>query len=359
MTDGMACDAVPGDLPTSMRAAVWHGPGRPLTLERLPVPRVEEPEDVVIRVRAAMFGAALVRAVTSGHPKMTPPAVLGTLVAGDVVALGPAVRHLEVGRPVTVDPHPPCEHCANCRDGLRALCDTRAGVEPGAHAEYVRVRPPLTAHVTPVPAGVSPAAAMLTEIVACVLDATDTAGIGPGKDVLVIGCGPVALIQVRLARLRGAERVLCTVNHPGREALVTAAGGIPVAFDDRTAERVAGLTGGRGPHVVVEAVGRAETYRTAFDLVRTGGTVVGFGGCPPGTTLPLDLNDVHYRRIRFLGSYHYEPGVFAAALRLLASGELDLAPLLTHRIPLDRISDAVRTARLPDCLVPVVEPWKD
>ncbi|MER5355638.1 zinc-binding dehydrogenase [Kitasatospora sp. NPDC002551] len=361
----------PAALPALMRAAVWHGPGRPLTLEHLPVPRVERPEDVVIRVRAAMFGAALVRAVTVGHPRMTPPAVLGTLVAGRIAALGPAVRHLTLGQSVTVDPHPPCGRCDTCRHGPAALCTARARVEPGAHAEYVRLRPPLTDHVVPVPTGVSAGAAMLTEIVACVLDATDTAGIGPGQSVLVIGCGPVALIQVRLALLRGAERVLCTVNHPARRAAGRRPGatvvdvdraadaGRAVEADDRTAQRVRALTDGRGPHVVVEAVGRAETYRQAFALVRPGGTVVGFGGCPPGTTLPVDLNALHYRRIRYIGSYHYGPGVFRAAADLLARGVLDLNPLLTHRIPLDRIGDAVRTARLTECLVPVVEPWKD
>ncbi|WP_432153585.1 zinc-dependent alcohol dehydrogenase [Streptomyces tricolor] len=343
-------------LPIRMRAAVWRGPGRPLTVEELPTPRVEEPGDVVIRVRAAMFGAALVRAVTVGHPRLSPPAVLGTLVVGDVVETGAAVQHLKPGQRVTLDPHPPCGHCDNCRDGLQALCSTKISISPGAHAEYVRIRPPVATHARPVPPGVSAGEALLTEIVACVLDATHTAGIGPGQDVLVIGCGPVGLIQVQLARLRGAQRVFCSVNHPGRRHLVHQAGGIPVAAEDLSAEHMAVLTAGRGPHVVVEAVGSAATYASAFEVVRDGGTVVGFGGCPSGTTIPLDLNAVHYRRIRFVGSYHYAPGVFEEAARLLETGQIDLKSLLTHRIPLDRIADAVATARRPDCLVPVVEP---
>ncbi|MYU23646.1 zinc-binding dehydrogenase [Streptomyces sp. SID8352] len=339
-----------------MRAAVWRGPGRPLTVEELPTPQVEEPEDVVLRVRAAMFGAALVRAVTVGHPRLSPPAVLGTLVVGDVVDTGSAVRHLKPDQRVTLDPHPPCGHCANCRDGLRALCDTRISISPGAHAQYVRIRPPVATHARTVPPELSAGAALLTEIVACVLDATDTSGIGPGQDVLVIGCGPVGLIQVQLARLRGARRVFCSVNHPGRRELVDRAGGIPVDAQDLSADHLAVLTAGRGPHVVVEAVGSATTYACAFDVVRDGGTVIGFGGCPPGTTVPLDVNAVHYRRIRFIGSYHYEPGVFEKAARLLETGQVDLEPLLTHRIPLDRIADAVTTARRSDCLVPIIEP---
>ncbi|MFI6849566.1 zinc-binding dehydrogenase [Kitasatospora sp. NBC_00085] len=346
------------EVPPRMRAAVWSGPGLPLTVETVPTPEIEHPEDVLVRVRAAMFGAAIARAVTVGHPRIAPPAVLGTLVAGEVVRVGSAVGHVRQGQPVTFDPHPPCGTCAECRDGQQALCGARPVVEPGAHAEFVRIRPSPTTHVTPVPTGVSLPAAMLTEIVACVLDATDTAGIGPGQDVAVIGCGPVALIQIQLARLRGARRVFCSVNHADRSALVAEFGGIPVSADDRFRERIAELTDGRGVHVVVEAVGTAATYRTAFDVVRTGGTVVGFGGCPPGTEIRLDPNEVHYRRLTFVGSYHYRPGAFEEALGLVASGRLRLEPLITHRVGLSRINEAVRISAQPDCLVLVVEPGR-
>jgi L-iditol 2-dehydrogenase len=294
--------------------------------------------------------------VTIGHPKLTPPAVLGTLVAGEVADVGSAIRHLRPGQSVTFDPHPPCGTCPACEDAQPALCGARHRVEPGAHAEYVRIRPPLTSHLTTVPAGVSHPEAMLTEIVACVLDATNSAGIGPGQDVLVIGCGPVALIQVQLARLRGANRVFCSVNHPGRNELVTRFGGIPLPSGDDLPARVADRTGGRGAHVVVEAVGSAETYRTAFDAVRTGGTIVAFGGCPSGTTIEIDPNEIHYRRLTVLGSYHYRPGTFAEATDLIESGRLTLDPLITHRVALGDIDKAARVAKEPDCLVLVVEP---
>ena len=343
-------------VPARMRAGVWSAPGRPPTVETVPTPLPEGPDDVLVGVRAAMFGAALVRAVTAAHPKLSPPAVLGTLVAGEVVATGAAVIGVRPGQAITFDPHPPCGECAECVDGLPELCAARHRVQPGAHAEYVRIRPPLTRHIAPIPPGVSFPAAMLTEIVACVLDATELAGIGPGQDVLVLGCGPVALIQLQLARAHGARRVLCSVKHPARAALVRWFGGEPVPAGPDLDARVAELTGGRGPHVVVEAVGSGDTYRTALRTVRTGGTVVGFGGCPKGTEIAVDPNDIHYRRIRFLGSYHYRPGYFHRAVDLLADGTVDVEPMITHRIPLDRIADAVRIARSPECIVPVIEP---
>lgn len=342
---------------SGMPAVRWEGPGLPLALVDLPVPVVEEADDVLIRVRAAMFGAALVRAATVGHPKLTPPAVLGSLVAGEVAGLGTGVTHLRVGDVVTIDPHPACGECRNCADGQAALCLSRPRIEPGAFAEYVRIRPPLTAHVRPVPAGVTADAAVLTEIVACVLDATRAAGIGSGQDVLVLGCGPVALIQIQLALHAGAARVFCTVRHPVRRAAVAGLGAVPLDHDLAAVRAgVAELTGGRGAHVVVEAVGSAATYEQAFEFVRDGGTVVGFGGCPPGSAITLDPNELHYRRLRFVGSYHYPPGTFADALSLIADGSVDLGPVVTHRIPLWEAPSALDAARSPGCITMIVEP---
>lgn len=344
-------------IPPRMRAAVWRGPGEPLAAELVPTPRVEAGEDVVVRVRAANFGAALVRACTVGHPRLTPPAVLGSLVAGDVVEVGGDVRDLAVGAAVAVDPHPPCGRCDNCRMRVPALCLAKPRLDPGGLAEYVRVSGHLTSHLRAIPAGVSYAAAAYTEIVACVAESVAAGGVGPGDTVVIVGCGPTGLLHVQLARLAGAARVICLVNHPERETAVIAAGGVPV---DVTAgsveERVRSLADGRGADVAFEAVGRAETYALALRLVRPGGTVVGFGGCPPGTRLTIDPNHLHYDAIRFVGSYHYAPGRFGRALGLLAAGSVDLGGVLTHTLPLGRIAEAPSIAGAPRCVALMVEP---
>lgn len=344
-------------VPREMRAAPWRGPGRPLAVEAMLTPRVEAGTDIVLRVRAAVFGAALVRAVTVGHPRWTPPAVLGSLVAGDVVAAGSDVRGLEVGAAIAVDPHPPCGVCENCIAHTEALCLAKNRLEPGGLSEYVRIRAPLTAHVCRIPLGVSYAAAAYTEILACVAESIMVSGVGLGDTVVIVGCGPIGLLHAQLARLRGATRVICLVNHRAREAAVLAAGAILVdATGDSVIDTVRAMTGGCGADVVIEAVGRAETYALALQLVRAGGVVVGFGGCPPGTSMTVDPNALHYNGIRLIGSYHYAPGMFSRALRLLAAGAIDLASILTHRLPLDRIAEAPAMARTPDCVALIVEP---
>ncbi|APR75941.1 Threonine dehydrogenase [Minicystis rosea] len=233
----------------------------------------------------------------------------------------------------------------------------RPRIEPGGLAEYVRIRPPLVSHIRPIPEGVSHASAAYTEIVACAAESIVVGGVSFGDTVVVVGCGPVALLQIQLARLRGATQVLCLYNHPERREALVRAGAEPVdVLEGRVEERVKRLTGNRGADVVLEAAGRAETYTLALRLVRPGGAVVGFGGCRPGTTLTFDPNDLHYNGIRFIGSYHYAPGMFERALRLIASGRVDVESILTHRLPLAHIAEAPAVAGAADCFALIINP---
>jgi L-iditol 2-dehydrogenase len=294
-----------------------------------------------------MFGAALVRAVTVGHPKLSPPMVLGTLIAGEVAETGADIDPALRGHRVTVDPHPPCGHCEVCDDGQQQLCTKGFRIEPGAHAQFARLRPPASEHLITIDGTLDFAEAMLAEIVACVLAALQAAGDLTGRTVLIIGCGPAGLIAIQLARWLGADHIWCTVNHPDRAHLVADYGAEPIAPTPDTSNNA---------HVVVEAVGRAATYRAAVERVRPGGVVIGFGGCPPDTTLTLDVNRLHYNGIRFIGSYHYPPRTFGQALGLIQDRTVDLTALLTHRIALSDIDRAPRIASSPQCLVPVIEP---
>ena len=340
----------------NMRAALWYAPGIALTVQSIPTPKIEDEEDVLIKVRAAIFGSALVRAATVGHPKIVPPDVLGTLVAGDVVAVGAKVN-IPIGTPVTVDPHPPCHSCPNCLNNAESLCLTKKKVEPGGLSEYVRIRRPLSAYIREIPSGLSYASAAYTEIVACVAEATLVSEISFGDTVVVVGCGPIALLQIQLARLRGATQVICLSNHPERETAIIRAGAVMLDVKRGDIEkRVKELLNGQSADVVIEAVGRSETYSLSLNLVRPGGSVVGFGGCLLGSSFTIDPNYIHYQGIRLIGCYHYRPGMFNRALKLLATKKVALEEIITHRLPLSEVSDAPKIAGSADCIALVIEP---
>jgi L-iditol 2-dehydrogenase len=343
------------DVPPEMRVALWAGPGERLRIERVPTPEIERDDQVLLRVRAAVFGRALVRATTVGHPKWVAPAVLGSLVAGDVCSVGSAVGTFRPGMAITVDPHPPCGTCEACAAGVEALCMVRTPLVPGGLSEYVRLGAPLVAAARQIPAGMSYRWAAYTETVACAIEAASHCA--RGDRVLVVGSGPLALLLAQGAQLRGARRVVVVSKHPLRRAIFEALGAVVM---DLSHERLdAGIRAAleqAGADVVFEAVGRAETYMLALGAARLGGTVVAFGGCPPGTLLALDPNLIHYRGLRLIGSYHYAKGKFDEALRLLAAAHVDLTPILTHHIPIDRISEAPQIASSPECMALTVDP---
>jgi L-iditol 2-dehydrogenase len=261
------------------------------------------------------------------------------------------VKGLEADTPVVVDPRPPCGKCANCLAHDETLCLSPPRIDPGGLAEYVRLRPPLVEHIHRIPLGLSYTHAAYTEIVACVMQAIETAAVSFGDTVAVVGCGPVALLFIQLARLREATRVFCLHNHAERKAAIVETGGIPVNVREHDASNYTRrLIGGRGADIVVEAAGRSETYALAFALVRPSGPVIGFGGRPVGTGLFLDLNRIHYNGIHFIGSYHYPPGGFERALTLLVSGQVDLGRMITHQLPLEAVAQAPKIAKVPECL---------
>lgn len=326
----------------------WDGVSAEPETRLLPAPGLEGPKDVLVEVRAAMFGAALVRALTQGHHRLRGPRVLGSLVAGRVREAG-SRSHLSPGDRVVVDPHPPCGACDLCAT-VPALCAKAPRLDPGGMSELVALHGALADACHVIPDAVPYKSAVLTEILACVMEAFDVSGVDEGTRLTVIGAGPAGLMAVQLAARVCSARPLVVVNRQDRGDLASSFGAdVVMASDDL--QDVFG-----GADVVIECVGTGKTYQLATRLAAPGATVVAFGGMPAGTTVDMDVNDVHYRALTLVGSYHYRPGSFGRALKLLGEGEVDLDSLVTHTLPLERVGEACSVASSPECVGLVVEP---
>lgn len=341
-----------------MKAAVWYGPGREnLRLESIATPAVEQPDDVIIRVHSCIWGAMNVRAVLRGHPELKPPTVMGRLLAGVITDVGPGVAGLERGARVTVDPEITCGVCFFCKNDAPVHCEAPIRLDPGGLAEYVRVHGRLVGNIYPIPPHLSFDEACYTETLACALWGVLKANVTFGDTVVIIGCGGLGLTHIQLVRLRGATQVIAVDILPEALEAASRLGARSVdSRNERLDDVVKQLTNGRGADAVIEAVGRRETYEAALSAVRAGGTVVAFGGSPPGTTMTVDPNRIHYRSIDFRGSYHYPPGLFKRALDLIAAAAIDLRPIITHALPLDRIAEAVDLYSQPDCRLIAIHP---
>jgi len=184
--------------------------------------------------------------------------------------------------------------------------------------------------------------AAITEPLACVLHGIEEARVRLGDTVAIIGAGPVGLLHLLTAKKMGAEKVIVSdlVEERLRVAKQLGAEEIINAKQEEPIEKVRRLTGGYGADVVIEAIGLPATWEQALRMVRKGGTVLEFGGCPPGTEIKVRTELLHYGEVTVLGTFHTTPAHFKKALSLIASGAIKVKPLITRKMKLDEVKDA-------------------
>jgi L-iditol 2-dehydrogenase len=314
-----------------VRVATWRGGSR-FTLDEAPEP-VPGPGQAVVAVAAAGICGTDVHA-TQGLFPWTPPLVLGHEYTGVVREVGRGVSRRLVGRAVVCEPSYGCGRCADCAEGRISQCP--GAVRVGGFAERVAL-PVECLH--PLPRGLDPATAAMTEPAACCLAGLETYPMPRGATVVVIGGGIMGLLTLVLARRRGARRLVLSDPLEERRRIARRLGAAVVVDPaaEPLRERVMALTRGRGAHVVAEAVGKPELVAEAFRMVRPTGVVQLVGVNPKGATLPLDLWDMHYRELRIVGAFG-RGTAFRRALRLMP--KLGVGRLVTARFPLARIADA-------------------
>ena len=164
-----------------------------------------------------------------------------------------------------------------------------------------------------------------------------------GDSVLVVGDGSMGLMNAAVAGAHGARPVIVAGMTPHR--LVVArehyADAVVDVSDEDLHQRVADLTEGRGADVVIVAVSSAEAVESGLTALRPGGVLNAFAGVPQGTTVTLDLRQVHYQQIHLTGSFGVGPEHVEQALRLLSGGQIDAQPLITGLFPFERTAEAV------------------
>jgi 2-desacetyl-2-hydroxyethyl bacteriochlorophyllide A dehydrogenase len=308
-----------------MRALVWHGQ-RSMTLEQVDEPKPRS-GDATVRVEAVGICGSELSGYVGESSIRKPPLIMGHEFCGRVEEIS-AGGALVPGQRVTVNPLVSCGACRACRAGFQNLCVRREIVgahRPGAFATLVAVP---ARNCYPVPDTAAPALAALVEPLACAVRAVELAQIAPGDSVLILGGGTIGLCVLAVAK-RASAGILAVTDPNAARLRTTRAWGATQAFDGKDEAVVQALTDGEGFDVVVDAVGRSETRRSAVRLVRRGGRVVLVGLHEAETAFPV--NDMVRNETLIAGSFAYRVESFERALALLNAGVLVPGPWLVER----------------------------
>ena len=327
-----------------MMAAVLYGKEK-LRVEPVAVPRIDR-GDILVRVKVALTCGTDVKVFRRGyHARMiVPPAVFGHELAGDVVAVGEDVTSFRPGQRVVAANSAPCDDCFFCRRDLANLCEDLL-FNNGAYAEFIRIPARIVERNTyEIPAHVSYHDAAMIEPLACVLRGLEETAVRSGDTVTIIGLGPIGLMFVRLARLYGA-RVIAIGRRKTQLDRAAAMGADEVICTEQIPDprrTVREMTKGRGTDIAIEAVGKPETWEWAVDMVRRGGTVNFFGGCPNDSRVSLDTSLLHYSEITCKASFHHTPAYIRKALDIVTAGDITAQAFVNSEEPLANLLEVMR-----------------
>jgi threonine dehydrogenase-like Zn-dependent dehydrogenase len=309
-----------------MRAVIMDAPGQ-IRIGEWDAPRPAAGE-ILIAPRAVGVCAGDLYIYLGKNAYVRYPQVTGHEVSGVVEETGPGVSGFAAGEEVVVEPFLGCGTCYPCRIGKSNCCANLRiiGVtQPGGMAEHM-VAP--ADHVHKVPSGLSFAAASFVEPVAIGVHACRRGAVSAGEYVLVLGCGPIGLALIEVARARGARVVAADVQ-PSRLEMAATLGAEVMLADEKLLPAVLEQTNGEGAPIVIEATGNVKAMEQTVDLVTAGGRIVIVGLVKKGTPVTFPGLDLTRKEMNIIGS-RASVGCFPEALKLLASGAVQYPKVATE-----------------------------
>lgn len=347
----------------TMKAVVYHAPGD-VRVQEIPVPQCGK-GDILVKVDACAVCGTDLKAWLSGNPRIKAPKVMGHEFAGTVVEIGPeAVNAPALGSRVVMATSVSCGDCYYCRRGNRNLCSNVAPMGftfEGGMAEYtvIPAQALRNGHVITVPASVKATHAALAEPLSCAVNSLENCNMEPGATVLVIGAGPMGIMNACVARECGAGKVIFAEINEERLRQ-----GKPFGFDrlvnplkEDLPAIVREMTDGVGADVVIVAAPAALPQEQALAMVRKRGTVCLFASLPAGkSTLSIDSRLIHYGEIRLVGTSDSTPEHVQKAVAMLAKGKLPADRLVTHVLPFSDILTSFELMKSGEALRVVLVP---
>lgn len=330
-----------------MNAAVFTGPGR-IILDRKPVP-VAGPGEAVIRITLTTICGTDVHILKGEYP-VKAGLTIGHEPVGTIHELGPGVTGYHIGQRVVLGAITPCGQCHTCLDGHPSQCGGHAiggwrfgNTIDGCQAEYLKV-PFAMANLAPIPDSLTDEQVLMCpDIMSTGFGGAEHGSIRLGDTVAIFAQGPIGLCATAGARLRGASCIIAVDSVPERLKMARQLGADHTVDYRATnpVEEIMWLTGGQGVDVAIEALGTQQTFEHCLRVLKPGGTLSSLGVYSGKLSLPVDafaagLGDQSLVTTLCPGGKERMRRLMA----IVASGRLDLQPLITHRFRLEQIEQA-------------------
>ncbi|XP_050679398.1 sorbitol dehydrogenase-like [Leptidea sinapis] len=322
-----------------------------LRIETIPLPETLGDNEVLLKMDCVGICGSDVHYWQSGacgHFVLDAPMVMGHEASGVVCKMGAQVKHLSVGDRVAIEPGVPCRYCEFCKTGRYHLCpDMKFCATPPVHGNLVRYYKHAADFCYKLPDNITMEEGALLEPLSVGVHACRRGGVSAGDVVLVLGAGPIGLVTLLAAKAMGASRVLITDILESRLETAKKLGAdhtILVARDSNEAHLVHQVheTLGGHPDISIDASGAQSTVRLALLATKSGGVAVLVGMGSPELTLPIA--GALAREVDIRGIFRYV-NEYPIALSLIASGQINVKPLVTHHFSLEESLEAYEVAR--------------
>jgi L-iditol 2-dehydrogenase len=342
-----------GPIPKTMQAGVYREKGV-VQVEEVPVPEVAAGE-VLIKVAACGVCGTDIKKIF--HRYVEPPQILGHELAGTVVAIGAGVTKWKLGDRVMSFHHIPCSKCFYCERRMFSQCKQykssglTGGFTPngGGFGQYVKAMPWVAERgIVALPDNVSFEEATFIEPINTIVKAVQKARIVVGESVLVMGCGPIGLQLLMVAKTTGAR--IYTSDPMATRRAKSIKLGAEQSFDPvsgKLVEDIRTLTEGRGVDAVLIAVAHPAVVVEGLASARPGGRVLLFAANDPVTKIEFPAAAVGIDEKEILGSYSAAVDIQDSAASMVLSKKLPVMDIVTHRFPLARIQEGLELAAKP------------
>ncbi|MEM3404631.1 MAG: alcohol dehydrogenase catalytic domain-containing protein [Nitrososphaeria archaeon] len=333
-----------------MRAAVLCGP-YDIRVKEVPIPSIKSNE-ILVKIHASSICPTDMRKYM-GLSRLKEPLILGHEVSGVVEKKGESVDNVQVGDRVVLDSAIYCYTCYYCRKGDFNYCLNAKGIGgggekiekvDGSFSEYIAV-PSVNAHHI----GNAPfEETCLAEPFSAAIKSVHDCKTNNGDIVVVMGAGPIGLMQLAYLKLIGAKVIVSELLEPRRK--MAERYGADLIVNPKVEDLkdiVLNWTNNRGADAVLVTVGgnaEAQATEQALQFIGKGGYVNIFAGTYPETNITVNPNKIHYYEIKITGTFGHTPFTFSKAVDLISSKKIDVKPIVTHIFPLEKIKEAFETA---------------